>query len=458
MKIIGRLKFLFQKEKQIIMNVFGSFFVKGASMLLSLFTMPAYMRFFENDAVLGIWFTMLSVLNWIIMFDFGIGNGLRNKLAVTLYNGEKEKSQEYISSAYVSIAGVAVLIGLLYMVMQYFLNWNSILNVSMDSISSSTLRQSMNIIIIGILFRFVVGLSNSILYAMQKSALNNFLVLITNFLIYIYVLCAPNNTPEKNLLNLSFAQSILSNVPLLFVTFYLFLKPLKEMAPNLKKFKKTSAFEVLNIGVNLLWLQVVAMIVLTTHPFLITRLVGPQQVVEYNIYYRIYTTIASILSLALTPIWSAVTKAQGQKNYNWIKKLYGLLLIFPVITIALDLLMLPVLQIFFDFWLGNGSIRVNASAVIVMTIFSALYVLHNVNTSVNNGLSYFKFQNIFMSLAALLMIPASIYFCMLMGNWTGVILACCVVILPYELVQPWVTMKYLSKIENQNSTISEQLY
>ena len=457
MKIIERLKFLFQKEKQIIMNVFGSFFVKGASILLSLFTMPAYMRFFENDAVLGIWFTMLSVLNWIIMFDFGIGNGLRNKLAVTLYNGEKEKSQEYISSAYVSITGVAVLIGLIYMVMQYFLNWNSILNISMDSISSSTLRQSMNIIIIGILFRFVVGLSNSILYAMQKSALNNFLVLITNFLIYIYVMFAPNDTPEKNLLNLSFAQSILSNVPLLVVTFYLFLQPLKDMAPNLKKFKKTSAFEVLNIGVNLLWLQVVAMVVLSTHPFLITRLVGPQQVVEYNIYYRVYTTIASILSLALTPIWSAVTKAQGQKNYHWIKKLYGLLLIFPVITIALDVLMLPVLQIFFDFWLGNASIRVNASAVISMTIFSALYVLHNVNTSVNNGLSYFKVQNILMSIAAILMIPCSILFCRLMGNWTGVIVACSVVILPYEFIQPWATMKYFSRIENKKSAISEQL-
>ena len=54
--------------------------VKGGSLLIAFFTTPAYMHFFNNDEVLGVWFTLLSVLAWILNCDMGIGNGLRLSL------------------------------------------------------------------------------------------------------------------------------------------------------------------------------------------------------------------------------------------------------------------------------------------------------------------------------------------------------------------------------------------
>ena len=80
MNILARLKGISEKNTIIYKNVIGAFAVKGASLILSLFTMPAYMRFFEDEQILGVWFTLLSVLSWILNFDLGIGNGLRNNL------------------------------------------------------------------------------------------------------------------------------------------------------------------------------------------------------------------------------------------------------------------------------------------------------------------------------------------------------------------------------------------
>ena len=51
------------QNKTVVVNMFGAFAVKGVSLCLSLFTMPAYIRFFQNQTVLGVWFTIVSVLN-----------------------------------------------------------------------------------------------------------------------------------------------------------------------------------------------------------------------------------------------------------------------------------------------------------------------------------------------------------------------------------------------------------
>lgn len=70
------------------------------------------------------------------------------------------------------------------------------------------------------------------------------------------------------------------------------------------------------MGIALLWLQIVFMVVSSANEFLISNFTAPEYVVEYQAYFKIFKTAAMIISLALTPVWSAVTKAQAQKNYG----------------------------------------------------------------------------------------------------------------------------------------------
>lgn len=440
-KILGIIK----KEKNLSTNILGAFLVKGASMLLSLFTMPAYIRYFQDNVVLGIWYTMLSVLTWITMFDLGIGNGLRNMLAESLAKGDRKSSQEYISSSYIIITIVSCALAFTFTIANRYINWNVFLNVSDTVIDRSVLRKGMAIIIYGIFLRFVLGLINSILYALQKSAVNNFLVFITNLAIFIYVSIAPSGDIMTNLINLSYWQVILTNGPLVIATVFVFLKPLKGLYPAADFFRIEKAKSVLNMGLVLLWLQVVAMVILSTHAFLISRFVGPEQVVEYNIYYKVFNSIASIVVLALTPIWSAVTKAQAEMNSPWISKLYKVLLGLPAVTLLLGLIALPILQWFFNFWLNENTVTVNYLKAIAMIAFNVAFVMHYVNTNVNNGLSLFRPQLIWMTIGAILMIPLSKLLCTIMGDWTGVIIACTLSILPYEIMQPVITFKFLKE-------------
>ena len=80
-----------------------------------------------------------------------------------------------------------------------------------------------------------------------------------------------------------------------------------------------------------------------------------------------------------------------------------------------------------------------------MAIFNFWFLLHNVNTSICNGLSYFKIQNIWMGFAGVAMIPLSIFFSNILNSWTGVIVGCIIAIIPYEVLQPIYAFKYLKK-------------
>lgn len=77
---MDKIKTIFQNNKNIFLNILSAYGIKGFSVLLSLFSVPAYMRFFQDQNVLGVWYTILSLIEWVFMFDFGIGHGLRNKL------------------------------------------------------------------------------------------------------------------------------------------------------------------------------------------------------------------------------------------------------------------------------------------------------------------------------------------------------------------------------------------
>ena len=62
MEIFQKFRQLSDKDRILFQNILGAFAVKGLSLVVSLFTLPAYMRFFKDQNVLGVWYTVLSVL------------------------------------------------------------------------------------------------------------------------------------------------------------------------------------------------------------------------------------------------------------------------------------------------------------------------------------------------------------------------------------------------------------
>lgn len=442
------LKRMSGQNKTVIINIIGAFAVKGLSLCLAMFTMPAYIRYFQDHTVLGVWYTIASVLNWVLFFDLGLGNGLRNKLPKAIAMGDKVSIKQQISTTYFTMGGFVVILICFAGMLIPCLSWNKILNVSTDIVDNATLSMVVMIVFIGIMLQFVIKLVNYVLYALQKSALVNFLVFCSSVLTLIALYILPSTTLEANLYRMAFVNVVAASLPSLVASFYVYGKLLKGCAPSLKFFRKDMIHSVLKVGISLLWLQVAFMIISSTNEFLISFFTKPEYTVDYQAYYKVFKTGAMVFSLALTPIWSAVTKAQAQKNYKWIKKIYKIFLIASFVCFVAEFMIIPVLQPFMNLWLGKGVIEVNTMYGIAFVFSSSLFVLHNVNTSIGNGISYFKIQLIWMTFAALVCVPLTYVMVQNTGSWIGVVVANSISLLPYEILAPIYTFKQLD-IENK---------
>ena len=105
-----------------------------------------------------------------------------------------------------------------------------------------------------------------------------------------------------------------------------------------------------------------------------------------------------------------------------------------------------VLQPIVNFWLKDKAIVVTATYGVVFAASGFIFLVHNVNTAIGNGFSYFKPQIVLMTIAAVLDIPLAWVFVQLTGGMIGVVLANIVVLLPFEILEPIFFFRFINRL------------
>ena len=454
-KILGKFRNAGENDKIVYKNVLGAFVVKGFALFVTLFTLPSYIKFFNNDEVLGLWFTILSLLNWILNFDLGIGNGLRNHLSTALSLGNKSDAKRYISSAYISIGVIVTALSVAFPFAVKSLDLNKLLSIDKSEISPEALYITAVIVFVGVMIQFWLKLINSVLYALQKSSVNNFLVLCTNVAILLAAVIIPSSTNNRNIIVMAVVHAVAVALPLLITTVLVFAKQLKYAMPSIKCFSKKHTKEVLSLGGVFFFIQIAYMIIMSTNEFLITKTSGNADVVNYQAYYKLFSLASTVFALALTPLWSVITKAKAENNIGWIKSTYKKFMalggLFCIGEFAVVIIMEPLMKI----WLGADALpEISFFSGIMCALLGCAMIMNGVFSNIANGTGELKAQAICFGIGAVLKVPLSYFLVSLLGSWNGVVLSNVICMGIYCVVQPISLIKYF-KVNKQNDILEE---
>nr|WP_315473971.1 oligosaccharide flippase family protein [uncultured Rhodoferax sp.] len=435
-----------ERTRNYLQQIKGAVVFKAVAMLASFLAIPMMIRYLGQEQF-GVWSTLLTVMSWIVFFDLGVGNGLRNKVAEALARNDKAEAANYIASGYSLIGLIALVLWALVTSASFFVPWHAVFNT--QSISEATLRLTVQVAVFFVVFNFWIGLISAILGAVQKTAMTALGQLISNVLALLFVFVLTKTT-DATITYLALAYGISLVIANIGLSWW-FYQGHPELRPK-PYLDKQHVSPLLSVGMQFFTIQIAVLIIFTTDKILITQLLGPEYVTQYEVVFKLFGLISFVHALISAPLWSAYTDAYHRGDVAWINRMiHKQLMIFIGIVVAtfiMSLLIKPVVAV----WVGHD-VTVSQPLVISMGFFVLVSVWNNIYAMFVNGVGKIKVQ-LYTAVAAMIInIPLAIFFVKRFNlGLSGVVLATVVSLLLAAVALPIQVNQIIRKRTRETAT------
>ncbi|HEK19790.1 MULTISPECIES: lipopolysaccharide biosynthesis protein [unclassified Mucilaginibacter] len=391
-------------------NIFQSLLIKSGGVVCSFALIPLTISY-VGATNYGVWLTLSSIISWAALFDMGLGNGLKNKLAEDVALGNFSEGQSHISSTYAMLTAISGALLVLFCFVNPYINWHGILNVPTNELPN--LNHLVAIIFIFFCLQFIVQLINTVLTANQKPALPALVNVLGQAVTIISVVILTNFTAGS----LTYLVYVVTGIPLivlLFASFYFYSGDYSSLSPTFKSVKYKYARQLLSAGGAFFIIQIGTLVLYETDNIVISQLFSPREVTTFNIAYKLFSVVLMVFIMIITPLWSAFTEAYVKKDMDWIRltlgKMNKLWLGLSLCTVML-LICSPVI---YKLWLVDG-VSVPFTLSLAMCIYTIALIWQAMYVQFLNGISKIRLQLYLSIFCALINIPLSI----LLGKYWG---------------------------------------
>ena len=432
---MAKLRFGNEKERRIAVNTIAAFVINGLSLLVSFGLTPAYIAYFSNNLSLGVWYTLLSVGTWLLNIDFGIGNGLRNLMMRPLIQHDDQEAKSYVSTAYAMGFALLALCGLIAFLAP-LAPLSELFSIEAAVLPPQALAQGVQIVLLGIGVQMLLRLVTSVLHALQVSAVINFLALLSNFGLLVYLQAYSGGLVAERFISLAVVYGVMTNLPILIAAVVLCVR--KQTAwsrPSLRSVSVSKGRGILSLGMRFMWVQIAYLFLTSLSEILITQFAGAGYVVDYQAYNKLYMLIGSLFALLMMPVWSAITNAWEEGKTVWIQQTYRRYANATVLAIALQFLMVPITPLLLRLWLKQ-EVPGNTWVALCFAMKGSIYIYNNYLSSFANGIGKLKVQAVTMTIGLMIEVPLAWLLCRLGMGWLGVVVASVVAFIPYLIAQP----------------------
>ncbi|MEX0274341.1 MAG: lipopolysaccharide biosynthesis protein [Flavobacteriaceae bacterium] len=444
MNLLERIKHIFlggqARTARAKKNVLLTIVLKGLGVLIGF----VYFRLsvdYLGEFKFGIFLTLLSLIDWFLNFDLGIGQGLRNKFGESVAHQNDEDAVHYVSTAYFSLGAIILLVTLTLAGLNYLLPWPEWLNIPSDLVEEVRLLGLVVIVAFGI--QFVARNIYEIFYALQKMAYVEFFTFLTKASFLILVLVIPFIVSDSLLLFGSAKSLTFALVPLI-VGLYFFKKKFYKYRPVLAQFRRDYFKDLFTLGLKFFVIKLAMLVIHQTNNILIASFVSLEGVSRYESAFK-YLSVFSLLFVILNnQLWPSNIEAYAKGEIDWMKKTMKVVLKIWGGTVILAGLMVLLSPYVYDLWLED-KVQVSLNISIAVAISICLTTWVNMFNIVLNGTGKIKLQMYIWIIAAGINIPASLFFVKVMDLGVVVIvLGTIISLLPLAVVSPIQVKKILA--------------
>ena len=335
-------------------NIIASFVIRGFSIAISLIVVPLTIDYI-NPSRYGIWLTLSSIVAWFSFFDIGLSQGLRNKFAEAKAKGDDELARVYVSTTYAILGIIFFIVWLIFLIVNQFLNWAQILNISENMQSEVSILAV--IVFTYFCLQFVFSIITTLILANQEPAKSSLIDILGQVVSFVFIIILVKTT-EGSLIKLAIALCVSPLLVLIGANLFFFNGIFKKYRPSISKIKFPYAKGLFNLGVIFFIIQVAGIIQYQTANIIIAQNFSTSDVTSYNIVFKYFGILNMVFIIFLTPFWSASTEAYLKNDIQWIKngiKKYNQL---NILLFIVGCFMLIFSDTLYRLWLGEGKVNI----------------------------------------------------------------------------------------------------
>ncbi len=445
MNVIERIKKAFvegnERTVRAKKNVLLSILLKALGILIGFAYFPLSLDYL-GTVKFGIFLTLLSIVDWFLNFDIGIGLGLRNKFGESIAGDDDENAVRYVSTAYVVLGAIIAGATILLLILNFTLPWTDWLNIPVEL--RNEVVQLAVVIIIAFGIRFVAGNIYEIFYAVQKMAYVEFFSFLTKASFLVLILIIPFIAHESLLLFGTANSLTFALVPLI-VGIYYFSRKFNKYRPSLKFVRMDYFKNLFSLGIKFFMINIAMLIIHQTNNILIAGFVSLEGVPQYEAAYKYLSIFMLLFVIINNQLWPSNIEAYAKNDFEWMKKSMRTVLKIWTGTLFLATLMVLLSPFVYRLWLGEN-LAIPASISIIVAVSVCLTTWVNLFNIILNGTGKIKLQMYAWLFAALINIPVSLFFVKVMDlGVVGIVLGTIVSLVPLAILSPIQVSKILSR-------------
>jgi O-antigen/teichoic acid export membrane protein len=393
------------RSLNIIQHIGWSIFFKLGSIIANFMMVPLAIRYLGIEDY-SFWLTLSPVLTWFLLFDIGLGNGLRNKFAESRALGNDSEARSYVSTAYCTIALLGMALVIIMCLINQFVDWTIIFNTQPNKAEELKVMMPVVLVILGM--QLVLKLITSIYLADNHHSILDKIQFFTQ----VAMLAAIALLLHSNVQSLLVFGTIYMALPVMLMgllSIVAFNGRYAAYRPSLAFYKKKHLNKITTLGIRFFIIQMVPIILFSTDNIVISHLYGPKEVLSYNIAFKYFSIVTLGYGILISPFWSTFTEAWFKNDKAWILKAISLMqnLWMPIPLIVFILIGLA--EKFYSIWI-HDQVAVPVSVTITCGIYVAVNSLSTIYIMFINGTGKIQVQLIVSAVVMIVKIPLSVLF------------------------------------------------
>lgn len=377
---------------------------KAASVVAMLITVPAVLQHLGSDRY-GLWIAVTSFVGLLSFADLGLGNGLVNAIAEANGRDDRTQARRYVSTAFFVLLIVSGVGMVLAIVAAQSIPWATVLNIQ-DSTLVAEALPAVLLVLASIAVHLPFGVAAKVQQGYQEGYRTDLWTTAGSLVGLAATLMAVRFGAGIPLLVMVFVgvpvlMSAANWIELVFVR-----RPW--LRPQWRDVRKDTCVGLFRLGLLFLVMQLVVVVAYTSDSIVVSRMFGQAAVTEFSIPSRVFASAGLVITMFLTPLWSAYGEAIARGDAAWIRRTFSKSIWLALwVSLSASTVLLVAGPTLIAWWVGPA-VRPSFALMLAFALWTVLSTLGNAVGMLLNGAGVIRAQIIVVSVMAVAAIISKI--------------------------------------------------